>query len=375
MYIGIYNEMGVCDVFQQIFYIFIIYLFKTIHVKMKIYTFLISNVLLIFVSCTKTNSSSSTQQVNLQFPNAPTSLSMILTTPTTVSLKWSDQSSNEQGFKIERKDDSGNYTLIATVGVNVTTYVDANLLLNKSYTYRVSSFNAAGTSVSFSNLVTVTGIRNGLLAFYPFNGNSNDESGNGNSSVVNGATLDLDRFGNLLSSYSFNGNSFISINNKNLIPSSSFSISCWIKLGTLFTSAFDNTIIGQWSSSGDQKFLLSFREQNSYRGIGFYLNNGSSQFSYYNTNWIPNTSAWYHVVAVYSPGNYVETYVNGHLIYSSTTTNLPSPSKTYNPINTLIEIGHSSSLNRELFFVGNIDDVKIYNRELSINEISYLYSN
>ena len=45
----------------------------------------------------------------------------------------------------------------------------------------------------------------GLVAYYPFNGNANDESGNGNHGTVNGATLTTDRDGNENSSYSFDG--------------------------------------------------------------------------------------------------------------------------------------------------------------------------
>lgn len=333
-------------------------------------------VIFVFFSCTKSASTTEISQQTIgNLPITPTNLISTLTSPTTVNITWSDQSTNELGFKIERKIDGGNYVLIATVGQNTTSYQDLNLSLSSSFTYRVYSYNAAGNSSSYSNTVNIPGLRNGLIAYYPFNGNANDETGYGNNGVVYGSTLTNDRFGNLQSSYSFNGTNYISISNKNLIPSSAFSISCWIKLGTLFTGNYDNTIIGQWSSSGDQKFLLSFREQNSYRGIGFYLNNGASQFSYYNTNWIPSISTWYHIVAVYSPGNYVETYINGHLIYSSTTANLPSPLKTYNPVNTLIQIGHSTGLHGDLYFVGDIDDIRIYGKELSINDISYLYTN
>ena len=53
---------------------------------------------------------------------------------------------------------------------------------------------------------------NGLIGYCPFNGNANDESGNGNNGVVNGAILTSDRNGNLNSAYSFNGiNSRISL--------------------------------------------------------------------------------------------------------------------------------------------------------------------
>ena len=46
---------------------------------------------------------------------------------------------------------------------------------------------------------------NGLVAFYPFCGNANDESGNGNDGIVNGATLTTDRFGNADNAYFFPG--------------------------------------------------------------------------------------------------------------------------------------------------------------------------
>ena len=46
-------------------------------------------------------------------------------------------------------------------------------------------------------------LNQGLVAYYPFNGNGNDESGNGNHGTVYGATLTKDRFGNSESAYSF----------------------------------------------------------------------------------------------------------------------------------------------------------------------------
>jgi len=48
-------------------------------------------------------------------------------------------------------------------------------------------------------------LKDGLVAYYPFNGNANDESGNGNNGTVYGATLTTDRFGNTNKAYSFDG--------------------------------------------------------------------------------------------------------------------------------------------------------------------------
>ena len=49
----------------------------------------------------------------------------------------------------------------------------------------------------------------GLVAWYPFNGNVNDESGNGNDGVSDGAALTADRDGNLNSAYAFDGSALL----------------------------------------------------------------------------------------------------------------------------------------------------------------------
>ena len=48
-------------------------------------------------------------------------------------------------------------------------------------------------------------LNQGLIAYYPFNGNANDESGNGLDGTVNGASLTLDRHGNANSAFDFDG--------------------------------------------------------------------------------------------------------------------------------------------------------------------------
>jgi hypothetical protein len=80
-------------------------------------------------------------------PAAPTSLVATATNQTTVVLSWSDNSANEQGFKIERSDDGGGtFHQIATSGINEATYTDIGLTKDTSYFYRVRAFNAGGNS-------------------------------------------------------------------------------------------------------------------------------------------------------------------------------------------------------------------------------------
>ena len=70
---------------------------------------------------------------------------------------------------------------------------------------------------------------NGLVGWWPFNGNANDESGNNNNGTVNGATLTTDRIGIANSAYSFDGksNNIIIQNSKSLNPNS-ISLNVWI---------------------------------------------------------------------------------------------------------------------------------------------------
>ena len=86
-------------------------------------------------------------------------------------------------------------------------------------------FNRVLTQQEITALYTNTPItaipsyvpKDGLVGWWPFNGNANDESGNGNNGTVNGATLSTDRNGVANSAYSFNGfNNFIEILNNSL---------------------------------------------------------------------------------------------------------------------------------------------------------------
>lgn len=76
-------------------------------------------------------------------------------------------------------------------------------------------------------LFTIFNLNDGLVAYYPFNGNANDESGNGNHGMVTGAVLAADRFGNTNSAYNFDGASNIVVSNAEDLSLGTFTISVW----------------------------------------------------------------------------------------------------------------------------------------------------
>ncbi|MGI9180425.1 MAG: fibronectin type III domain-containing protein, partial [Longimicrobiaceae bacterium] len=74
-----------------------------------------------------------------------------------INLAWTDNSSNEDGFKIERCTGTSctNFAQIATVGANVKTYSSTGLSANTTYRYQVRAYNSVGNSV-YSNIATAT---------------------------------------------------------------------------------------------------------------------------------------------------------------------------------------------------------------------------
>lgn len=86
-------------------------------------------------------------------PSAPTNLIATAST-TSVSLTWSQSSSNEEGFVVERGTDGVNFSYLAAKGINASSHTDLGLS-SGTYYYRVRAFNAIGSS-QYSNVATST---------------------------------------------------------------------------------------------------------------------------------------------------------------------------------------------------------------------------
>ncbi len=84
-------------------------------------------------------------------PVTPSNLIGTIVSPTQINLTWTDNSTNETGFKIERRTLTGTYAVIGTVNTNVLTFTDSGLTPSTPYIYRVYSYNSGGNSPSYSN--------------------------------------------------------------------------------------------------------------------------------------------------------------------------------------------------------------------------------
>lgn len=224
-----------------------------------------------------------------------------------------------------------------------------------------------------------------LVASYPFNGNANDESGNGNNGVVNGANLTDDRFGNANSAYSFNGtNNWIQVPNSASLQlgTGAYTLSAWIKPNGYYSGACQaNFILSKGDNgSGEGHYNLQYGDflDGSCGAYSPLLENFATSFrkgasdnaAFTATPTTPVLGNWCQVVGTYD-GTSLRLYVNGKLISTNIT------SGTLGVLNTAdLFIGrHDAGSSNPYLVNGVIDDIKIYSTALNDAQIFDSYVN
>jgi len=226
--------------------------------------------------------------------------------------------------------------------------------------YALTATNGFGGTVSSNAALNLTGypfaIWNGLLAYYPFNGNANDASGNGNNGMVSNALPVSDRFGNSASAYFFNGsNSLISCNISNIpTVSAPRTISLW---GETTPQASEQLLAGWGLAQPNQGFgILNTGSPADWWGT---LGGGAYDLD----SGLAVDTNWHQIVLVYDTTNLSIT-VDGLLAASAAGSLNTAFSPLY--IGTALPGGSG-------YFSGNVDDVRVYNLALSSNAVAALY--
>ena len=216
-----------------------------------------------------------------------------------------------------------------------------------------------GTSVVLADL------NNGLVAYYPFNGNANDESGNGNNGTVDGATLTTDRLGNTNSAYSFDGSSNkINASVGKELSVTYLTLSAWIRITGSGTYNPRIVAVGP-TGSAYQHYSLILEGTTSQRRLWFYTSTNVTN-AYSSSTLLDNDGNWHNTVVTYD-GSQVKFYIDGVI---DNTTVVSGSIKTFT--SALLQVGYSD--NGTDRFQGIIDDIRIYNRALSSSEIEELYN-
>jgi hypothetical protein len=219
--------------------------------------------------------------------------------------------------------------------------------------------------------VAPSSLSNGLVAYYPFNGNANDESVNRNNGTVYGATLTVDRFGNKDNAYNFNGlDSYIEVSDHITLRPTIISISAWIK-----TNLNVGCVIGKtnYSDAKNEQYALNidFRSQ---LGTHFGIKQKSECVS--GVGWIycgkdkkVDDNLWHNITVTFD-GSSMKLYVEGILEKTTTLFN----NRIDECIGGKLQIGRWWSSD-SMYFKGLIDDIRIYNRALTQEEITYIANN
>lgn len=199
-----------------------------------------------------------------------------------------------------------------------------------------------------------------LIGYWPFNGNTIDESGNGNDGTVYGAALTVDRFGNVNSAYSFDGtNDYISANSEVPISNQARSISVWFNTTSSSGSNgwYVNTLTSWGAPSNNNLCAVSV-----YKAKLMFGAFGSSYDVY--TEQIVNDSIWHHTVITYD-GSILKLFLD--------TVEVASESRNLNTDSSSFYIGRRVGQDNQ-FMDGLIDDIRIYNRALTSEEVVLLFN-
>jgi hypothetical protein len=228
----------------------------------------------------------------------------------------------------------------------------------------------------------------GLVGWWPFNGNANDESGNGNDGVVNGALLAEDRFGSAMASINQQSDgSYIRTQNVLANISNSFTISFWAN------PSVDDTLKNQGVSGSEGTAYNSvihpphgsnWGSASSNAGVG--INVGQNQIQVVEHShlyiasplvYVGQIMGWHHIALIYD-NHTPKLYVDGLLV----ATGLVSSRQNVRPGNGYCSIYSQSGFGRSFApngnpvgnFKGDYDDIGIWNRALTDQEILEMYT-
>jgi len=248
-----------------------------------------------------------------------------------------------------------------------------------SYTYStVEGARSSGSAVTFTAQAVIstapTSPTSGLYLSYPFTGNTNDVSGNGNNGTIHGTvTASSDRYNVSNNAYSFDGSTgYISTATGEPVPApQNFSVSVWFK-----TSSAGGVLVGY---SAQQTGPASQYDRHIYMDDSGLLYFGIYTTATNTANVITSTSAyndgvWHHAVGTCSTTSGSCLYVDGALVASSSTM---TTAETYTGAGywrvAYSNLGGWPNEPTDLYFTGSLDDIALYNTAISASQVAILY--
>lgn len=251
-----------------------------------------------------------------------------------------------------------------------------NRELSPGEVQRIYESGNVTANTSSVTLTKNTSLADGLIGHWTFDGKDvtdkvYDHSGNGNDGYfVGSATSTAKTIGKLGQALSFNGSSNrVNLGNILNMGESDFSISAWVR-STSTAVGNNNGIIYKRGTAGSPNVGYALRMPNG--TFNFHIADGTNfQNVTAGSSGAYNNGEWHHVVAVADRGSEMRVYINGLLVNSAVETTVGNIDSSIP-----LAIGSLTTTGSDTFhpFLGDIDDVRIYTRVLSANEVKQLYN-
>jgi uncharacterized repeat protein (TIGR02543 family) len=298
-------------------------------------------------------------------PNAPSALTATSSSGSTATLNWTDNSTNETGFKVKRATAAaGPYTQVGLTATNIPTYTDTGLSPQTTYYYQVVATNSVGDSTA-SNTATVTTqppySAPGIVAYWNFDENgggvASDSTVNGHTGTVSGEVTWVP--GKTNSALSFHGTG--AAISRVVVPAStafqfaanqSFTLAAWVQEGATRTA--------------DEAVIAASRDQGNYYGVWI---NTANQWVFRGPGAdivgpTASIGTWTYVTAVQDGAAGTRTlYINGAVAATGTAQAANGAGDFW--------IAQANGVTQP--FPGIIDEVRVYNTALSAGAIASLY--
>jgi len=232
---------------------------------------------------------------------------------------------------------------------------------------------------SFSSTVPGYVPTNGLVGWWPFSGNANDQSGNGNNGTASGAVLGNDRFGTPNAAYAFDGVDDYIMGSAASFPVNDRTVAFWFNTNTLGTTPAGRQILGYGGGQCNQSWLMRMTSAmvNPICGGSYELNLHCGTMvtcAPFGTA-LPN-GAWKHLV-ISSSQSGIDFYVNGVFLGGSTTGVVGTGVLNTNfYFGTCPNVAGNGVFNDAMHtpWGGLLDDIGIWNRALTQQEVTTLYN-
>jgi hypothetical protein len=312
-------------------------------------------------------------------PNAPTGLTATAGSVQglQVQLSWTDASSNENAFKIERSTDNLNFIENGVASVNATSYTDKSVEAGKTYYYRVRSTNPVGDSL-YTSVAQATTISPTPIDLYQFDegtGNFAADSAGMNTGVLVGATKPAWVSGRIGSgALSFNGNGAYNQTNQSAVQvSSNFiaplgttsTLAAWVKTTQTGSNNHSQapaiTGVDQLGTTSD----INWGTLNASGQIGVYVGDSGGLYSASPIN----DGQWHHVAMTRDAATgQVQLYIDG-ILNGSSALDAGTKAAQFYLIGALTNRTNAGYVTGANYFNGQLDEVRVYNRVLSATEI------